>query len=174
MESGRLVMASTCSAPNPPLRMAGVLYMAGREALPRDDVRKSRRFQVRCLSGRNRRIDRLPATQNPADPLVRGLSAGTHFTGSWMPSDEMYPAAVACRAWPESAAKELSWSRGALTTSVKPPGQRSADGNRKRNHNKNANEEGKERRSRVDERLRYLLPVSFQEIAQFARTLIWP
>jgi hypothetical protein len=30
MESGRLVIASTCRAPKPPLRMAGVLYMAGR------------------------------------------------------------------------------------------------------------------------------------------------
>jgi hypothetical protein len=30
MERGRLVTASTCKAPKPPLRMAGVLYMAGR------------------------------------------------------------------------------------------------------------------------------------------------
>ena len=30
MERGRLVTASTCRAPKPPLRMAGVLYMAGR------------------------------------------------------------------------------------------------------------------------------------------------
>lgn len=31
MERGRLVTASTCRAPKPPLRMAGVLYMAGRD-----------------------------------------------------------------------------------------------------------------------------------------------
>jgi len=31
IERGRLVTASTCSAPKPPFRIAGVLYMAGRE-----------------------------------------------------------------------------------------------------------------------------------------------